>query len=126
MKIWIIAIVLLSGSMTAAAQQDFFLYLQTENRQPFYVKLNQNIYSSTESGFVIIPKLGDSTYQILIGFPKNLFAEQSFKVTMNKKDGGYLVKNFGDRGWGLFNLQTLAVVMNSNPPEKKSPELTGI
>ncbi|MBC7904124.1 MAG: DUF4476 domain-containing protein [Gemmatimonadaceae bacterium] len=126
MKIWIALFVLLSGTLSAAGQQDFFLYLQTDNRQPFYVKLNQQIYSSTESGYAIIPKLGDSTYTLTVGFPKNQFPEQLFSISMNRKDAGYLIKNFGDRGWGLFNLQSMAVIMNSNPPEKKSPEITGI
>ncbi|NOT52560.1 MAG: DUF4476 domain-containing protein [Chitinophagaceae bacterium] len=37
---------------------------------------------------------------------------------MSKNDHGYLLKNFGDKGWGLFDLQTLAVQMSSGVSAK--------
>ncbi|MGC4102221.1 hypothetical protein [Ferruginibacter sp.] len=39
--------------------------------------------------------------------------------TVNKKDAGYLVRQFGSKGWGLFNLQTMEVIM----PEVKSSSI---
>ena len=51
------------GSATAFSQQDFFVYLQADNHQLFYVRLNNKVYSSTESGYLIIPKLADSSYR---------------------------------------------------------------
>jgi DNA-directed RNA polymerase delta subunit len=35
---------------------------------------------------------------------------------MSKKDQGFLIKNFGDKGWGLFNLTSMATIM----PQSKS------
>jgi Domain of unknown function (DUF4476) len=94
------------------SQQNHFIYLQTENKQPFYVKLDKNILSSSVSGYLIIPKLQDGNYVLAIGFPKNEWPEQSIVCSVNKKDAGYLLKNFGDKGWGIFNLQTMEVVMS--------------
>lgn len=99
-------------SYNSIAQQNHFIYLQTENKQPFYVKLNKKVISSSASGYVIIPKLLDGDIALTIGFPKNEWPEQSINCTVNKKDAGYVLKNFGDKGWGLFNLQTLQVVMS--------------
>ncbi len=96
------------------AQQNHFIYFQTEGRQPFYAKLNKKILSSSASGYLIIPKLKDGTYNITIGFPKNENGEQDYVCTIDNKDAGYLVKNFGDKGWGLFNLQSLDVVMSNS------------
>jgi hypothetical protein len=106
-------------------QQDYFMYLQTGDNQAFYVRFRDKVYSSTGSGYLILSKLPDSTTQLTIGFPKNIFPEQRFDVPVDHRDAGYLLKNFGDKGWGLFNLQTAAVIMSSSPPEeKKSPDLT--
>ncbi|MBC7887705.1 MAG: DUF4476 domain-containing protein [Ferruginibacter sp.] len=93
------------------AQQNHFLYVQTENKQPFYIKLDAKLYSSSVSGYLVVPKLKDGTYNLLIGFPKTEWTEQNLICTVDKNDIGYLLKNFGAKGWGLFNLQTLDVVM---------------
>ncbi|MEI9935008.1 MAG: hypothetical protein WDM71_09225 [Ferruginibacter sp.] len=92
------------------AQQNFFVYIQTDNHKPFYVKMNNTVYSSTVSGYVILSKLIDTSYNLTVGFPKSEWPEQNFTVTVND-DLGYLLKNFGDKGWGLFDLQTFAITM---------------
>jgi hypothetical protein len=111
----IILFILLISPTFVNAQLNHFIYLQTEGKQPFYAKLDKKILSSSVSGYLIIPKLKDGTYNITIGFPKNENAEQTFVCNVDNKDAGYLIKNFGDKGWGLFNLQTLDVVMAGMP-----------
>ncbi|MES2849461.1 MAG: DUF4476 domain-containing protein [Bacteroidota bacterium] len=94
-----------------SAQLNHFIYLQTEGKQPFYAKLDKKIFSSSASGYLIIPKLKDGQYNIIVGFPKSENKEQTYPCNIDNKDAGYLIKNFGEKGWGLFNLQTLDVVM---------------
>lgn len=106
--------------MVAKAQQNRFIYIQTENRQPFYVKLDKKVFSSSNTGYVIIPQLTDGSYTLQVGFPKNEWAEQSIPCTVDKKDAGYMLKNFGDKGWGLFNLQTLEVLMAGSGSSTKA------
>ncbi len=101
-------------STHALAQQYHFIYLQTDNEQPFYVKLNNKILSSSPAGYLILPKMTDGDYHLTVGFPKNEFPEQNFNIAVDNSDEGYLVKNFGDKGWGLFNLQTFGVTMSAN------------
>ncbi|MEP7233007.1 MAG: DUF4476 domain-containing protein [Ginsengibacter sp.] len=105
---------LLAVSFFAEAQQVHFVYLQTENAQPFYVKLDNKVTSSSSSGYLILPKLADSAYKISIGFPKKEFPEESFEISVDKDNKGFLLKNFGEKGWGLFNLQSFALVMGNN------------
>jgi hypothetical protein len=93
------------------AQLNHFIYLQTEGKQPFYAKLDKKVFSSSASGYLIIPKLKDGNYNITIGIPKSGNNEQTYTCNINNKDVGYLIKNFEEKGWGLFNLQTLDVVM---------------
>lgn len=111
MRLFACFIFFLSLFLSARAQQYHFIYIQTENRQPFYVKLNDRIFSSSTSGYVIIPKLVDSTYKFTIGFPKNEWPSQNAEIIINAKDEGFLFKNFGEKGWGLFNLQSLNIIM---------------
>lgn len=101
----------------AKAQKVYFIYLQTENQQGFYARLGEKVYNSNASGYLILSKLRDSSYTMNIGIQGSQSPEQLFSISVSKKDQGYLLKNFGDKGWGLFNLQSLAVIMpvQNNP-----------
>ena len=98
--------------LTVSSQKVYFVYIQTESAQPFFVKMNKKIINSTASGYIILSKLVDSTYNFNIGFPQNKWMEQQFSITLGRQDHGYLLKNFDDKGWGLFDLQSLAVQMS--------------
>jgi hypothetical protein len=134
---YLLQIVLLTFFLNSvAAQEKHFVFIQSDNKQPFYVSINGKIYSSTASGYVIIPKQLEGEYNAVIGFAGNSFPEQSFKYVIDKKDLGFNLKNFGEKGWGLFNLQTLAVTMAGEvganvaravvekPKEEYKPEIT--
>ena len=107
------------------AQQNHFIYIQADNKQPFYVKLDKKVYSSTVSGYLVVPKLKTGAYSFVIGFPKNEWPEQNIHCAVDDKDLGYLLKNFGDKGWGFFNLQSLNVLMAENN-EKKADVVTDV
>ncbi len=115
----IFSLLFLIASYYVSAQQHHFIYLQTEDKQPFYAKLDKKMMSSTASGYLIIPKLLEGEYNITIGFPRSDKDEQIYTCKVNNKDEGYLIKNFGDKGWGLFNLQTMDVVMAGVKPVKE-------
>ena len=102
-------------SLNTQAQQNHFVYIQTDNKQPFYVKFDKKIYSSSASGYLIVSKLKAGFYTFAVGFPKNEWAEQNIRFVVQEKDYGYLLKNFGEKGWGFFNLQTLNVLMADEP-----------
>ena len=109
-KISVLVLVLFI-SVFAFTQKVYFVYLQNEGHEPFFARMNNKIYSSSASGYLILSKLRDSSYNVNIGFPGGQWPEQKFSFTVNKKDQGYLLKNFSDREWGLFDLQTMAVQM---------------
>ena len=93
----------------AQAQRVYFMYLQSENAAPFFVKMADKVYSSTGAGYVILSNLKDSTYAFSIGFPGAKAQETRFSVTINQEDRGFLLKHFED-GPALFDLQTLGVI----------------
>ena len=113
MNRFILCLLFTTVVFTASSQKVYFVYLQTETDQPFFVKMNERTYSSTASGYLILSKLRDSVYNFSIGFSQNKWPEQNFSIGINRKDHGFILKNFGEKGWGLFDLQTLAVQMSS-------------
>ena len=107
------ALIFTFSSISSSAQQNHFIYFQTENKQPFYVKLDNKILTSSSSGYLILPKLKDGDYAIKFGSTKNEWPEQTINYKLNK-DAGYIFRNFGEKGWGLFNLQSLDIIMAGN------------
>jgi hypothetical protein len=102
---------LVFASVSLKAQKVYFIYLQTDNQQPFYARMGEKVYNSTPSGYLILSNLRDSNYTLNIGIQGSQVPDQPYTLTVNKKDQGFLIKNFGDKGWGLFNLTTLATIM---------------
>lgn len=119
MKKLIFCLSLVLAQQFLMAQKVYFVYLQSENRQAFYLKLGNKTFNSSEGGYLILSKLRDSVYHFTVGSGDNKIPEQPFTVTVNKKDHGYLLKNFGESGWGLFDLQSLEVI-KSELTEKKN------
>lgn len=110
-KLFKLFVFLFFASASLKAQKVYFIYLQTDNLQPFYARIGEKIYNSTSSGYLILSNLRDSIYSLNIGIQGGQVADQPYSVTVNKKDQGFLIKNFGDKGWGLFNLTTMATIM---------------
>lgn len=110
---------LLLSHFLLKAQQDFFLFFQSENNQPYYVQMNDRTFSSSSVGHLIISGLRDSVYTLAIGFPKDKFPEQLFQIRINKKDAGYQIKNMGADGWSLSNFQTLQLIKARTVESKK-------
>jgi hypothetical protein len=100
--------------VTMYSQQPNYLYIEAEKGQPFYVKIKDKVQSCSPGGYIIIPNLLEDSYTLNIGFPKNAFPEQRFTIALNKTDKGYQLKNLGEKGWGLFDLQTMALLANNN------------
>jgi hypothetical protein len=102
-----------------SAQKIYFIYLQSETGEPFFVRLNDKLYSSESPGYLILPRLKDSTYKFKLGFPSKDI-DLDFTASINKKDHGYLIKNLGDKGWGLFDLQSLNLQMSASNVKKET------
>src|SRR5215216_65909 len=107
MKRVLLLSVLFGLHIVLKAQKVYFIYLQSETAAPFYVKMAGKIQSSTSEGYLIIPKLTDSTYLVTIGQPGKS-GEPKFAITISRGDRGFLIKDF-DGVPGLFDFLTLAV-----------------
>src|SRR5690606_16087509 len=92
---------LLTGFIATAqytVQSKYFVYLQTEPAQPFYIKINGQKLDANTSGYLILPQLKNGDYNLTVGFPDGKSPEQVFDFKIDAKDKGYLIKNFGADG----------------------------
>jgi hypothetical protein len=108
-RVWMISFFVTLCFTSGKAQINHYIYLQTDNQQPFYIKYNNKVYSSSASGYLIFSKLKDGAVSFLMGFPKSDEAEQKFEYTIDKTDKGFVIKKFPGKGWGLYDLQNSAI-----------------
>ncbi len=106
---FVISLLTLSCTI-AKAQQEYYIFLWADNQQPFYVRLEEKTYSSSAIGHLVLSQLKDSTYSLVVGFPKNQFPEQAFVISFNKRDLDFQLKFSAESGWALFNAQTSEMV----------------
>jgi len=88
---------------TVNGQTGHYLFIQTENNQPFYLRLMGANLSSNATGYLLIPKLTNGEYELNIGFAQS-DKEQKFMVKVEGKDLGFSLKQELDNTWSLFNL----------------------
>jgi hypothetical protein len=115
----VLILMLLSGK--SHAQQDYFILIQADNNQPFYVLRGDKSLSSSAQGHLILSQLKEGGYAMTIGFPGKLFPEQHYTIPVQGRDLEFQLKNLGDKGWGLFNPQSLELKM----PDKKGERVGG-
>src|SRR6201986_5171150 len=100
---WIILLVLFAGKSHA---QDYFVLIQSENRQPFYIRLGGQSYASSPGGHLILSQLKDSSYNITVGFPGQVFPEERFSFNLGQKDREFSLRRPDDKGWELVDLES--------------------
>src|SRR6185436_11476552 len=109
MKLALVSL-LLCFSAAGFSQRQYFVLVESENHQAIYVRIGETIYNSSSIGHVIIPALSDSVYTLEIGLASDQSSSNQFTIRINKKDHGYQLKKLSDKGWVLFNFQTMEIV----------------
>lgn len=113
----IILMLLLFISSEARSLQ--FIYLQTDDGKPFYVKLKSKVYSSSENGYLILSKLEEGNYSLVVGFPANQLPSQIFDVELKKdQDRGFEIISNQSSMFSLVDLKTSLPLM----PQKDTVE----
>jgi len=95
-------------SLQLQAQKTYSIGLDADNDQFFSVAIGKKTYASSSIGHLLITGLKDSTYQLLISFPRSNYSSESFTVTIDKSDRKLLLKKINDKQWNLQDLQTNA------------------
>ncbi|MBX3240046.1 MAG: hypothetical protein KIT80_22380 [Chitinophagaceae bacterium] len=114
-----------------AGQGGHFIYIQSEDQKPFYVKAAQKKYESSGNGYLVIDDLGPVSYDLIIGFDTNPGQEWSFSCSLEKNDLAFILKIRG----GSPSLVTIGhnALINGSPVkpatekvnEQKQPVISG-
>ena len=100
----------------AQAQSDarkHFIYIQSENQQPYYVIVNKKSYSSSSVGYLIVSKLADGDYNVTVGFPQDAYPASTYLLKINSNDAGFSLKKGPGNTWNMvdkLSQKALAVV----------------
>src|ERR1700744_5589748 len=85
----VIVLILMAGRTDA---QNYFVLIDADNGQPFYVRVDSQLYSSSAQGHLILSQLKDSSYTITIGFPGQVVPERQFFFSIRQKDHAFQSK----------------------------------
>src|ERR1700735_3123331 len=101
-------------SAPASDPPAFFVLIQADDGQAFYVRLNNELYTSSPAGHLILAPLTDSAYTITIGFPGQTFPEQRYLLNIHQRDWSLRLTRQNNR-WGLYDDQGQAVATVADP-----------
>ena len=91
------------------AQKQHFIYLETENQNPFYVRMGDNVLSSLGSGYLILSNLIEDRYTLFVGFPSLNASETKFTLNIGSNDKGYLIRSTST-GITLVDIQSSGLI----------------
>ncbi len=116
----------LCGAMSHSLAQNHFVFIQSENKEAFTVKLNNNSYNANSTGFVIIPKLSPGNYKMDVVYSKTNTPSSQFSFVIDRKDVGFLLKE-QQQAVVLTNIQTFVSLSSADKGNlAKNENATGI
>jgi len=104
-KIGLVIIIGLLLQAETSFAQNYFVFIGTENHQPFYVRVDSEFHSSSPEGHLILSQLKDSTYTIAVGFPGRSLPEQHYAFNIRGKDQAFELRPQDPNGLRLYDLQ---------------------
>ena len=106
-------------SISLKAQSAHFLYIQSDNSQAFYVRLNNKVFSSSDAGYLIIPKLQSGKISLIIGFPKNKWNALNYDIAIENKDLSFQLKKQDSLTWELYDEQTKQALLKNKTEQQQ-------
>lgn len=108
-------------SVTMGSAQSNFLYIQSENNQPYYVQMKGTVYSSNAKGYLLIPQMANGDYSLVLGFPVKEYKESTFSFSITGKPRGFSLKITQDGEWMLMDMVTLELLRGAAPEHPIAP-----
>jgi hypothetical protein len=101
--------------ISATQAQSNFLYVQSENNQPYFIQMKGQVYASNAKGYLLVPQMSNGEHTILLGFPGNVYNEYNFSFTIADKPKGYSLKYTTEGEWLLMDMVTLELLRGVVP-----------
>lgn len=108
------------AGLRLSAQSPFFIYVQSEPATPFSVSCKGQTLRSSQTGYLIVSNLTDTVLQLAVSFPDKKQPDQLFVVRTQGSDQGFLLKDYGDKGWGLLDWRQLLVTYAERPTNARA------
>lgn len=106
------------------SQQQYYIYIQSEDQQEFYVRTGSAIFNSSGNGYLVIPGFEKNSHEIIVGFPGKKEPEWRFNCIINESDLGFVLKAEGGDELHLLSLkhdeELKGTVVAHHPQVKKN------
>lgn len=99
----IVFIFLVLHAHVGIAQQQGFIYLESSNRQPFYLLQGGQVFSSTSNGYMLIRSKERDTLDISIGFPRERWKRKRYRVPVSGQDNYWQWLQVDTGHWALYD-----------------------
>jgi hypothetical protein len=96
-------ILLFLNAQVSTAQQQGFIYLESSNKQPFFVLQGGQLFSSTPSGYLLMRSKERDTLDISIGFPRDRWNRKRFRVPVSRQDNYWQWLQVDTGSWALYD-----------------------
>ena len=101
------------------AQTAAFIHIQSENNNAFSIQWKNNTYTSSTSGYLVIPQVPAGEQVLIFNFQDTSLPAYIFSVTMEDKPRGFTLKQSISNNWSLFDMVSFAVTKGTERPKPK-------
>ena len=103
------------------AQHTGFVYIESENGQPFYIRTRDSLYHSAPEGFMLLASLHKLKGDLILGFPGQTAAAFVFTMPATDMDKGWVLKDMKQEGWRLYDSKLDELVPTRRLGSKTDP-----
>lgn len=111
-----------------SARAQHFAFFEAESQQPFFIKYNGNVISSTPGGFLMISSIMESAIDVVVGFPGAGSVQTGYRIEGLNRDRGFYLRKAERGEWILMDRNDMTVIQGSlwepAPSPKAAPSAT--
>ncbi|MFT3748102.1 MAG: hypothetical protein QM768_07280 [Agriterribacter sp.] len=105
MRKWIFALFINMMMFQLWAQGNYYIYIQSEDNQPFYVKYGSRVLESSGNGDIVLSNLSGGSCEFFIGFPEKAGVEWKFNCATAETDQVYILRTSNSKAIELSILK---------------------
>ncbi len=105
MRILYVLLIAVLNVLGLKAQNTGFVYIESEDAQPFYIRSRDSLYLSAPEGYIILAPLKNLKGELILGFPGKAAAAFVFTISSPEVDKGWLLRDMKKEGWRLYDIR---------------------
>jgi hypothetical protein len=84
-------------------QTSKFLFVESTDRQPFYLKEGNRVYSSTSVGYLLKRVSEYDTLECVVGFPRDRWKRMRYRLPMSYRDNYFQWMQVDTGTWAMYD-----------------------